>query len=99
MATAPDWIAALIAAGLFAAFAGYNARIAWLVHVARDWAPSYAPVFGGVAGLGAVLAVPLGSLGDRLPYGLIPLVLDVGCLPYLTAFFWMLLRDRRSRRQ
>lgn len=98
MAAAPAWIAALIAAAFFVVFAGYNAWIAWQVYVAREHAPSFGLFFGGIAGLGAVLAMPLGSVSDRLPYSLIPLVLDAGCLPYLTAFLWVLFGDRKSRR-
>ena len=98
MAAVSAWIAALIAGGFFVVFAGFNAWIVWQVYVAREHAPSFAPFFGGIAGLGAVLAMPLGSLSDRLPYCLIPLVLDAGCLPYLTAIVWVLFRDRQVRR-
>ena len=98
METVPAWIAALIAAGFFVVFASYNAWVAWETHVARGYARSHAPFIGGIAGLGAVLAMPLGSVGDRLPWSLIPLVLDAGCLPYLAAIFWTLYRDRKSRR-
>ena len=98
METVPAWIAAFIAAGIFVVFAGYNAWVAWTVHVAPEYARSYAPFIGGIAGLGAVLAMPLGSVGDRLPWSLIPLVLDAGCLPYLMAILWTLYRDRKSRR-
>ncbi len=59
MAAVPAWIAALIAGGYFVVFAGYNAWIVWQVYVAREHAPSFAPFFGGIAGLGAVLAMPL----------------------------------------
>lgn len=98
METVPDWIAVLIAAGFFVVFASYNAWVAWTAHVAPEHARSNAPFLGGIAGLGAVLAMPIGSVGDRLPWSLIPLVLDAGCPPYLAAIFWWLYRDRKSRR-
>ena len=98
METLPDWIAAFIAAGFFFVFAGYNAWVAWTAHVAPEYARSYAPIFGGIAGLGAVLAMPLGSIGDRWPWSLIPLVLDAGCLPYLATFLWWLYRNRNTDR-
>lgn len=98
METVPAWIAALVLAGFFVVFAFYNSLVVWETYVVPGYPRSYAPFVGGIAGLGAVLAMPLGSLSDRLPWSLIPLVLDAGCLPYLAAILWTLYRGRKSRR-
>lgn len=94
MADVPRWIFVLVLTGGFLVFAAYNAWIAW-ERLRDDPAPSPAPIAGGVLGLGAVLAMPLGDLGDRLPYAFIPLVLDAGCLPYLAIGLWQEFKMRR----
>ena len=96
MEAVPAWTAALISGGIFCIVAGYNAWIAWQRFVVRTPAPSLAPFIGGIAGLGAVIAMPVADLSVRLPYGLIPLVLDAGCLPYLAVVYWAVFSNRRA---
>ncbi len=76
MADLPAWIFASLCLIGFLLFAAYNGFIAWCQFVLSAPASSFAPLAGGCLGVGAVLAAPLGSWSDRLPYVLIPLVLD-----------------------
>lgn len=94
MADILAWIFASFCLIGFLPFAGYNGFIAWSRIVRSRPSPSFAPIVGGCLGVGAVLAAPLGAWTDRLPYGLIPLVLDFGTLPYLVLFAWDCLRNR-----
>ncbi len=93
VADLPAWIfASLCLVGLLL-FAGRNGYIAWCQFVLSEPASSFAPLAGGCLGVGAVLAAPLGAWSDRLPYTLIPLVLDFGALPYFALFAWDCLRN------
>ena len=73
-----DWPRLIFAVALLAigsAFIVYNAMIFWLTVVQKDYAPSVAPIFGGViAAIGiAVLPVP-----SSLIWVWVPLVIDRG---------------------
>ncbi len=94
MADLPAWIFASLCLAVFLLFAGRNGSIAWCQFVLSEPARSFGPVVGGCLGVGAILATPLGAWTDRLPYVLIPLVLDFGTLPYLALFAWDCLRNR-----
>ncbi len=94
MADFPAWFFASLCLIGFLLFASYNGFIAWCQFVLSAPSPSFAPVFGGCLGVGAILAAPLGVWTDRLPYVLIPLVLDFGALPYVALFVWDCLRNR-----
>jgi len=99
MADLPAWIFASLCLIGFLLFAGYNGFIAWRQFVLSEPAPSFGPVIGGCLGVGAILAAPLGAWTDRLPYVLIPLVLDFGSLPYLALFVRDRLRNRRPEKE
>jgi uncharacterized membrane protein len=75
--------------------AGFNGWIAW-----REWVkgepdgPSIAPIIAGAIGVVAVLAFPVGTIHDRVPYIWIPLVLDCGSAPYLLLVIYSVIKDR-----
>ncbi len=94
MADLLAWIFASLCLIGFLLIAGYNGYIAWRQFVLSESAPSFGPVLGGCLGVGAILAAPMGAWTDRLPYVLIPLVLDFGALPYLALFVRVCLRHR-----
>ncbi len=94
MADLSAWIFASLCLIGFLLFAAYNGFIAWCQFVSSEPAPPFGPVVGGCLGVGAILAAPLGAWTDRLPYVLIPLVLDFGALPYLALFARDCLRNR-----
>lgn len=98
MADLPAWIFTLLCLAGFLMFAGFNNWIAWGQFCAREWRPSYAPLAGGACGVGAVLAAPLGAWFDRLPYAVLPLLLDFGSLPYLALFLWVMIKRRGPER-
>lgn len=77
------WTIAGLLGGLSAYVASCNAIILWLQHRRRGRAPSVGPLVGGLSGVLAVLVMPVGALGERAPYAVIPLVLDAGCLFYV----------------
>ncbi len=99
MADLPAWIFASLCLIGFLLFAAYNGFIAWCRFVLSEPARSFGPVVGGCLGVGAILAAPLGAWTDRLPYVLIPLVLDFGALPYLALFARDCLRNRGPEKE
>ncbi len=99
MTDLPAWIFASLCLIGFMLYACYNGLIAWCQFVLSESARSYAPVIGGCLGVGAILAAPLGAWTDRLPYVLIPLVLDFGALPYLALFVRDCLRNRGPEKE
>ena len=48
-----------------------------------EYGPSLLPFFGGIFGLVAIILMPVGELKQRLYWSWLPLLLDVGCLPYI----------------
>ncbi|MDH3703859.1 MAG: hypothetical protein OEU46_21400 [Alphaproteobacteria bacterium] len=94
MADLSAWIIAAICIGGCLFIAGYNGFMAWSVYVKSEHAQSIGPVFGGLMGFIGLLIAPIGDWTGRLAYAWIPLLLDVGCLPYLTLFFWDMVRNR-----
>ena len=83
------WILAGACGVVFLFFAGVNAIYLWMNVSSRgEGGPSLGPIFGGLFGALGVMILPVGDLPHRLPYGLIPLIADVGCLPYLLYALW-----------
>ena len=92
------WLLTIPLAILFVWAATYNAWALWRLFIRRDKnAPSVGPFIGGVSGYLAVLLCP--NLGT-FEFAWIPLVLDVGCLPYIPLLAFLLascyLRERHS---
>lgn len=78
------WVIVAVLGGVWAFFALDNGQTAWrqIVRAECD-ARSFSPWLGGVLGAVAVAVAPVGELGDRLPWAVVPVVLDFGSLPYL----------------
>lgn len=91
----PGWIAAVILTAIFFVFAAYNAWSAWGRLAVNEPAPSPAPIFGGLCGLGAVLSLPLGTVPERLAFAWIPLLLDVS-VPITVMALWRAWRKGRT---
>ena len=53
----------------------YNARVFWLTVVRQDYAPSVAPIFGGVIAATGIVALPVPGSWQ---WAWIPLVIDWG---------------------
>ena len=80
-----SWILSGILLSLFTLFATIN--FVFLLNQIRarfEYGPSLLPIFGGLFGLIGVLLMPIGEWTDRLLWCWLPLVLDAGCLPYIT---------------
>ena len=82
----------LASAILFLLFAWVAACNAYFVtqQMRGPSGPSVAPILGGLCGMSAVLLFPIADLADRSLYSWIPLVLDLGCMPFLLGFPWSL---------
>ncbi len=92
------WLLTIPFAILFVRAATYNASIWWrrFIRLEKD-VPTVGPFIGGISGGLAMLLCPILGTSD---FAWIPLVLDVGCLPYfpLLAFLFAscYLRERHS---
>jgi len=78
------WIGAYILLGIFALFAAGNAYYIWRIIKYED--SSFAPLYGGLLGCIGILIMPFGTLFERALYCWIPLVVDIGCVPYTAGF-------------
>ncbi len=56
-------------------FIAYNARVFWLIVVRQDYAPSVAPIFGGVIAAAGIVVLPVTGSWH---WAWIPLVIDWG---------------------
>ena len=90
------WIIFVFCAGVFLIAAAFNAWVAWRVWFRGESdGPSFAPVLFGLIGSGAILMAPFGTLSDRAAYAWLPLVLDCGCIPYLSCVLWYAFKKKR----
>ena len=80
----------LASATLFLLFAWVAVCNAYFVtqQIRSSSGPSVAPFAGGLCGMVAVLLLPIAELADRALYAWIPLVVDLGCMPFLLGFPW-----------
>ena len=78
------WVVAAALGAVWALFAVDNGRTAWrqIIQGEDDGRP-FSPLVGGLVGSVAVALAPVGGLPERLPWALVPAVLDFGSLPYL----------------
>ena len=78
------WVIVVALGAVWALFALDNGRIAWrqIIRGDDDGRP-FSPLVGGVIGGIAVAVAPVGGLADRLPWAVVPAVLDFGTLPYI----------------
>lgn len=58
---------------------------------------SPAPIIGGLIGFVSILVMPIESIATRLAFAWMPLVLDLGTLPYLLVGLAHAIKDRRLR--
>jgi hypothetical protein len=74
------WIAFVILAAVFALYAAVNAYCLILQFNAGDKpaSPSLAPLLGGVAGVLALLVMPVGTISGRAPWLWVPIIADTG---------------------
>lgn len=82
------WAAVIFLAALFVIFAAYNGISAWERIVRQRPCWSWAPIFGGLFGVMAVLAFPVGALTERLSYAWLPLLLDIS-IPATAIGLWL----------
>ncbi len=92
------WLLTIPLALLFVWAATFNAWVWWRLFIKREKnAPTVGPFIGGVSGGLAMLLCPILGTSE---FAWIPLVLDVGCLPYFPVYFPLLalygLRERHS---
>lgn len=90
-----QWIAGGLLGMIFLVSACGN--LVFLRSQLRGEYQSFVPFVGGLAGLLAVLVLPMGIVGTRATYCWLPLVVDVGCLPFLIGFPWNLSIPSKSR--
>ena len=87
------WLLTIPFALMFVWAATFNAWVWWRLFIRREKnTPSVGPFIGGVSGGLAMQLCPLGSF----EFAWIPLVLDVGCLPYFPLLALYYLRERHS---
>jgi hypothetical protein len=61
-----------------------NGRTAWRqIICGEDDGRPFSPLIGGLVGGIAVAVAPVGGLAERLPWVIVPAVLDFGSLPYI----------------
>ena len=97
MSDTDRWIMATFLFLLFGLLAIVNAIYWW--RSVKDCSGSVAPIFGGLFGALGLLLMPVGTLSDRFLWCWVPLVLDLGCLPYLlsgTVAQWRSKWDKKS---
>lgn len=70
------WVVAIVLGAVWALTTFVNWQLAWHKLVRGEESGSFIPFAGAVAGVAAVLVLPLGA--GRLPLVLIPVVLDIG---------------------
>ena len=90
------WIAVSLLGLIFLALALFNAW-SMVIQVTRPGQPhvSPAPLVGGVAGMIAVLLLPIGSISQRLLFAPLPLILDLGCALYFIGGLWCIFREKK----
>ncbi len=84
LSSTEHWILAGVLFFFFAFFAGANLiYLPGKIASRFEHGPSFAPFFGGLFGVLAVLLMPVGELNDRLLWCWVPLVLDASCIPMI----------------
>lgn len=81
------WTMVALFAAFFAWSAVANVYFVYL-QLRNPHAPSVSPFVGGILGAIAVLVAPIATPEQRAIYALLPLLLDVGCVPFLLGFPW-----------
>ena len=87
------WLLTIPFAFLFVWAATFNASVWWRRFIRREEnTPSIGPFVGGFSGMCAMQLCPI--LGT-LEFAWLPLVLDVGCLPFFSLLAWFYLTKRQ----
>ncbi len=92
------WLLTIPLAILFVRAATYNASVWWrrFIRLEKN-VPTVGPFIGGISGGLAMLLCPILGTSE---FAWIPLVLDLGCLPYFPLYFPLLalygFRDKSS---
>ena len=77
------WMFVVALSCVWAFYSLDNGRIAWRQIVGDDDGRPFSPLLGGLVGGAAVFLAPVSGLADRIPWVLVPVVIDFGSLPYL----------------
>ena len=93
------WVIAGILGAFFLALAIFNGwALGWRQWVRRELEGiSPAPIIGGLSGFSSIMVMPIESIGTRVAFAWIPLVLDLGTLPYLLGGLVYAIRGHRRR--
>ncbi len=89
------WVIVIVLGTFFLQLAIFNGwAVGW-----RQWVRgelegiSPTPIIGGGSGFISIMVMPIESIGTRLAFAWIPLVLDLGTLPYLIGGFIYSIRN------
>ena len=92
------WAVAIILGAFFLLLAIFNGWVmGWRQFVRGELeGVSPAPIIGGLSGFISIMVVPIESITTRLTLAWMPLVLDLGTIPYLLGGLVDAAKDRRK---
>ncbi|HDY87955.1 MAG TPA: hypothetical protein ENH82_07580 [bacterium] len=86
------WVLTVPLMGLFLWVLIFNWWVVWRRYVRREEkVPSIGPIIGGVSGFLALRVCPLPGANT---FSWVPLLVDVGCLPNVALFLWLMLMKK-----